>query len=563
MKSWMFDFGPVDRTGSQYIKVTADMKYCEERGYGFLGLGPDGHNEDPRSDGFVLQEGQEIKLRDVSKLHPASIHDDAVAVTEPGMPIRFAVRVRPNTHYKVKVTLVGADPSKDAVVNLFSEKRHMHLTEKVIPAGTILPYEFNVNVQNVYSKVTGIYEDTMLNIAVCGDNAAISSAEIQQLEHGRTIWVLGDSTVTDQLAPLPYFRLQNYAGVGQALPKYIGPDIAVSNHAESGLNAYSSKPHFDQFKDRIRSGDFVYFQFGHNHKKDGPEGYYDGISYYYDYVRQRGAKFIIVGPIDRHRDFQYDAAANVWSSTLAGFSEKGRQYAEEKIAQGAADIAFVDLNASSLAWYAELCEALGKTHASTDYYFRAMQREGVDGTHPNDAGVDHFAKMFIDGAKAVMEADPESPQANILAEMLEGARDEIPYIVPASIIDLGPAPNAAYPEKLIQPKADYPFEIRDVVIDGEGHILSMSAIKQDEVSIYGRGIVEVYKPNGEWKGTAYADEQFDHTIEGKQTVSFSADLIVGPHETWRAYIMGFEDRPGYPLTDQQLSDFYTAGREKD
>lgn len=559
MKSWKFDFGSAKSVASGYTYVTANTEYTQEKGYGFLGLGPHGCKEDHRSDGFVMQEGQEIKLQEVSKPHPKRVDDDAVAVTEPDMPIRFAVYVTPNTYYKVKVTLTGANQSKDAKVNLFSEKRHFHLTEKLIPAGTRLTYEFNVNVQDVYSKVTKTYIDTMLNIAVSGENAAISSAEIRQMEQGKTLWVLGDSTVNDQLAPLPYFNLQNYAGVGQALAKYIGQDIAVSNHAESGLNDYSSKPHFDQFKERIKAGDIVFFEFGHNHKKDGPTGYYHGISYYYDFVHKKGANFIIVGPIDRHRDYQYDAATNTWSSTLDGFSAIGKKYVEEKVATGATDIAFVDLNAPSLAWYSQLCESLGNHAASTDYYFRGMQGEEIDGTHPNDAGVDHFAKMFIDGAKAKVNADPEAPQAKVLADLLVGVRDEIPYTVPASITTLGPAPNRAYPQKVAAPTAhQFPLVVNHVALDASAKICLMSATKQGELSTYGRGIVEVYKANGELKGTAYANDQIDNTIEGTQMVTFTTDLTLGANEKLKAYIMGLEDKPGYPLTDEQLSDLYIS-----
>ncbi|WDM31310.1 DUF4990 domain-containing protein [Paenibacillus mucilaginosus] len=556
LQSWKFDFGPAKSVEGGYTGVTADRAYTPERGYGFLGLGPNGYQEDDRSDGFVMQEGQEIKLREVAKPVPETADDDAVAVTDPGMPIRFAVKVTPNTYYKVKVTLTGADPSKDAKVNLFSEKRHFHLTEKVIPAGTSLSYEFSVNVQNVYSKVTGTYVDTMLNIAVSGENAALSSAKIEQIEQGRTLWVLGDSTVNDQLASLPYFRLQNYSGVGQALSKYAGPHIAVSNHAESGLNTYTSMKHFDQFKERIQPGDVVFFEFGHNHKTDGPTGYYNGISYYYDFVHSKGAKFIIVGPIDRHRAYQYDAAANTWTSTLDGFSAIGKQYIQEKVAGGAADIAFVDLNAPSLAWYSQLCEDLGFTAASTDYYFRAVQGGSVDGTHPNDAGVDHFARMFFDGAKAIVNADREAPQAKVLAEVLKGTRAETPYTVPASITSLGPAPNSAYPQPYVTPAA-YPLVINHVAVDPNGNIGSMSVTKQGDLTTYGRGIVEVYTAGGVLKGTAYANEQIDNTIEGTQTVTFTTDLTLAANETLKAYVMEFEDKPGYPLTGVQLSDFYT------
>ncbi|WP_235714681.1 right-handed parallel beta-helix repeat-containing protein [Neobacillus dielmonensis] len=559
-KIWRFDFGSAKNVANGYTGVPSNLAYTADRGYGFLGLGPDGYKEDNRSDGFVMQEGQEIKLQDVSKPNPKTADEDAVAVTDPDMPIRFAVNVTPNTYYKVKVTLTGADQSKDAKVNLFSEKRHFLLTEKVIPAGTSLTYEFNVNVQDVYSKVTGTYVDTMLNIAVSGENAAISSAKIMQMKQGKTLWVLGDSTVNDQLAPLPYFRLQNYSGVGQALSKYIGQDIAVSNHAESGLNNYSSIKHFNQFKDRIKPGDFIYFEFGHNHKTDGPTGYYNGISYYYDYVHSKGANFIIVGPVDRHNAYQYNAAANTWSSTLDGFSTIGKQYVEEKVAAGATDIAFVDLNAPTLSWYSQLCEALGKTAKSTDYYFRGMQGEKVDGTHPNDAGADNFAKLFFDGVKAIVNDHPETPQAKVLAGLLEGVRDELPYTVPDSITSLGPAPNSAYPKPYVPGVTHkYPLAIENVVLDANGKIVSMTVTKQGDLSTYGRGIVEIHKANGELKGTAYANEQIDNTIEGTQTVTFTTDLTVDVQqkETLKAYVMGFEDKPGYPLTDEQLSEFYT------
>lgn len=430
VKSWNFKFG--------LNGVTADTKFSEERGYGFLGIGSDGWLEDERSDGFRMQEGQEIVLQNT---------ENAVAVTEPDMPIRFAVSVEPNTYYQVKVTLTGADPEQDAKITLFSEKRHIHLTEKLIPAGEELVYEFNVNIQNVHSKKTGVYLDKMLNIVVLGENAALAAVKIQQLKGGKTLWILGDSTVCDQTAALPYFPLSSFGGVGQALPKYLGKDLAVSNHGESGLQTISSKPHFENFKERIQPGDLVYFEFGHNHKEEnGVNNFYNNIPHYYEYIRSKGAKLIIVGPIDRHRPEQYDPKTNSWSSTLREFSEMGRKFVEEQVAAGRTDIAFVDLNAPSLKWYEELCEKYGRQDTSPSYYFHSIQGGEIDRTHPNDTGVDHFAYFFVENAKAVLEADPDSPQAKVLAELLEGARDEQPNPVSDAIVALGAPPNAAYPK---------------------------------------------------------------------------------------------------------------------
>lgn len=553
LKSWKFNFGSKKIINKDYINVTADMKYRKDRGYGFLGLGKYAYQEDFRSDGFRMIEGQEIIFRETSKLNNVP-KNGAIAVQEADMPIRFALLVDPNTYYKVNITLTGADQTKDAEIDLFSEKRHFHLTKKHIPAGKNLIYEFNVNVQNVFSKNTGVYLDTMLNIVLGGKNAAISSLEVKQLVEGKTFWVLGDSTVCDQLADLPYFRLQNYAGVGQALSKYLGKEIALSNHGESGLETNSSKPHFNTFKENIQAGDIVFFEFGHNHKEEnGPINYYNNIPYYYDFAHQRGAKFVVVGPIDRHNPSQYDPKTNTWSSTLASFSEKGKQFVEEQLAAGRTDIAFVDLNLSSLNWYSKLCEELGRKASSTDYYFRGAPGDGVDGTHPNDAGVDFFAKIFFDNAKAIVEENPDSPQAKVLSYMMEGLRDEKPCKVPATITSLGEAPNSAYPQAYsAKLSPEFPLVIKDVGIDDSGKILSMTVKKQADFTTYGCGIVEIYREDGSLKGVAYANEQIDNTLEGTQTVLFSTDLSLGSEEGLKAYVRGYKDDPDNdnPWTEQ-------------
>ena len=52
------------------------------------------------------------------------------------------------------------------------------------------------------SKIEGNFVDDMLNLSLLGDNAALSSLVIQQIDETgenkpTTLWVLGDSTVTD------------------------------------------------------------------------------------------------------------------------------------------------------------------------------------------------------------------------------------------------------------------------------------------------------------------------------------------------------------------------------
>lgn len=112
MKSWKFDLGSSEIVESDFLRVTPEMGYLEKRGGGVLGLGPNGYKEDTKSDGFVTEKGQGIVLQPLLKTHPKTIDDYGVAVTESGMPFRFAVRVSRNTYYNVKVIVNSKNEKK-------------------------------------------------------------------------------------------------------------------------------------------------------------------------------------------------------------------------------------------------------------------------------------------------------------------------------------------------------------------------------------------------------------------------------------------------------------------
>ena len=82
--------------------------------------------------------------------------------------------------------------------------------------------EFTATVQSVLVKDrtaggTITYDDDKLNVMVVGENAAISSIEVEKIEPAMTIWCYDDSTGCDYPMVLPYFPLQNYGGTAQYL----------------------------------------------------------------------------------------------------------------------------------------------------------------------------------------------------------------------------------------------------------------------------------------------------------------------------------------------------------
>ncbi|MCD8181156.1 MAG: hypothetical protein LUF26_06755 [Firmicutes bacterium] len=351
------------------------------------------------------------------------------------------MKVEDDTYYRVKATVTTLDPEQDATASLYTERKHPLYTEKTITAGTTVETEFTVRVTPVYyqkSDPTGTIADEVLSVCVLGENTALLSLQIQQVETAPVLWVLGDSTVTDGGGDLPFFPLQNYTGVGTGLTKYLPSTIAMVNEGEGGLNASDSN-HFSVVKSRLKEGDYLYVEYGHNHKSDGVAGYLSCLNKYYEACKSVGATLILVGPIDRVQTSQYDSSTNTWSQTLQGYATAAKAYVDLMLWSGedaaaeyvslydnddtsAADaylaeelakdktstitnVAFVDLNAPSLEWYAEQSASgvLNGTEVTNNYllthfYFCTSKGGGADTTHPNDAGAENLAYLFYENA---------------------------------------------------------------------------------------------------------------------------------------------------------------------
>ncbi|MGM9937983.1 MAG: hypothetical protein ACI38A_11625, partial [Candidatus Ornithomonoglobus sp.] len=457
-----------------------------------------------------------------------------------------ALKVADETYYRVKATVTTLDSTKPATASLYTERKHPLYTEKEIPAGETVTTTFTVRVTPVYyqkSDPQGAIADGMVNVAVLGENTALAALEIDQIETAPTLWILGDSTVTDGGGTLPFFPLQNYTGVGTGLAKYIPSDIAIVNEGEGGLNAADSL-HFNMVSSRIKAGDYMYVEYGHNHKDDGVPGYLSCLDKYYDACKNVGATLILVGPIDRHNSSQYDASTNTWSSTLSGFSEAAKAYADEKIAAGATDIAFVDLNQPSLDWYTSLSAKgtvndteVTNNYALTNYYFQTSKGGGTDGTHPNDTGAENLAYFFF------TTADTTAYPALIplMKNFEDGAVHETPTAVSDEIINLGYPSNDAWPTYNKPVEYEYPIVIKDVssapTASGDDTTTVLTAYVQDSFSNYASGVLEIYNEDGTLDGKYVTIDHIDNTTgTGTNTLHFADGVYVKEGQTYKAYM---------------------------
>lgn len=121
----------------------------------------------------------------------------------------------------------------------------------------------------------------------------------------RHIYMMGDSTM----------RYNNYlrfpqTGWGQTLHLFAKTDVLIEDHAENGRSTKSFKDEgrFDVILQRLKPGDFVICQFGHNDEKDDPlrytnpyTTYVDNLSYFAQKVEEKGAAIVFATPITRHK----------------------------------------------------------------------------------------------------------------------------------------------------------------------------------------------------------------------------------------------------------------------
>ncbi|MBQ3427047.1 MAG: hypothetical protein IJH37_07890 [Clostridia bacterium] len=588
---WKFDFGPASQiVASGYLGVTPATEFNEtELGgirYGLFGQNENDYKMQSHEDGVNVVQGQVVSYAGAGSGSAAT--NDCVGIgtldagqTEGIYPIRFAMDAENNGYYEVKVSVTTLDSSKPAQgVFVYSERRHPIVTNKTIAAGATETVTFRATVQSVLVKdranggVAVPYVDTKLNVLVMGDNAAISAIEVEKIAPSttKTIWCYDDSTGCDYPMALPYFPLQNYGGTAQYLSKYLPNNIALVNQGDGGL-ASNATSYFNLCKSNFKAGDYVYLQYGHN--EGSVAGYLKNLPTYYKAAHAASATMVYAGPIDRHHENQYTAATNTWSSSLSGISAAAKKYTEILIcagadagdtfvskaqtsmddanayyadiiaagitASGVTDVAFVDLNAPTLAWLSQVCDevktaqgASSYSSAFSDYYFRSARGTSVDGTHENDYGADATASFFFDGINAKASAAAgtiEAVEYAALSPLVTNMRAAYGSWDHANtdyytngVYTQGAAPNSMWPVVYKSSSAAaYPTAVKSVTWNDDGTVASVAIVKQEStmsMDDYGMLKLDIYDSSNTLKGTIKSS-QVDNTWGDGTTTTFA------------------------------------------
>jgi lysophospholipase L1-like esterase len=362
---WKFDFSS-GKAQPGYTQVTPEMTYDATRHVGFL-------------------------------------QNPTAATTSPDKsPVSvFAVDVDEGNY---DVTMRFGDPAKATSTTIKAEARRLMIEKVETAPGKYETRTFTVNVRNPAISTGGTVGlkgsetdspdwDNRLSFEFNGKQPGVASMEIKPAKDAVTVFIAGDSTVTDQAR-------EPWGGWGQMLPRFFQQGVAVSNNAQSGLALFSfrSQKRLDKILSVMKKGDYLFIQFGHNDQKDKSEGagpfttYKDNLKKFVEAARSKGGIPVLVTSMERRR-FEKDGKQ---TPTLADYAEAVRQVGSED------KVPVIDLNAMSLRFYG----ALGpqKSTKAFVYYpantYPGQDRPLKDDTHHNAYGAYELARCVVEGIKA-------------------------------------------------------------------------------------------------------------------------------------------------------------------
>jgi len=354
---WKFDFGPGDAAPG-YTQVLPNHVYTPESGFGF----------EPETPVTGVDRGGTNALQ----------RDFCTS----GAPFYFSVDV-PEGNYRVTVVL--GDSKGQSTNTIKAELRRLMLENVRTGNGEIVSRTFAVNVRTAAIPGGGEVKlkererttemrnwDRKLTLEFNGTRPCVCAVEIESAPEIPTVFVLGDSTVCDQ-------PLEPWNSWGQMLPRFFGPDVAIANHAQSGESLKSSlgAHRLDKVLSAMKSGDYLFVQYGHNDMKDKATNalavYETNLKRFVDGARQKGGMPVLVTSMERK--------AGRDQPTLGDYPDTVRRIAKEE------NVPLIDLNVMSV----QLYRALGSERID-----RAFQ----DGTHHNNYGSYELAKCVVQGIKA-------------------------------------------------------------------------------------------------------------------------------------------------------------------
>lgn len=371
--TFKFDFGG-NRVKKGFIPITSTSKFDKKSGYGFMdisGLKSVDNGGNTLTGDFITSD----------------------------KPFYFSVAI-PEGNYNITLNLGDAKGSSETTVRV--ENRRLMLNDIKTKQGEVVEKTITVHVKdsiirNQKGENIGfvklkprerkyLHWDNLLTIEFNDKAPKVCSVIILPNKTAKTIYLTGDSTVVDA-------QYEPWASWGQMLPCFFVPnEVVIANYAESGetLKAFEDRHRIDKIWTQLKSGDYLFIQFGHNDQKAGnstKSGYRKRLKEWIQKARQLGAVPVLVTSMNRRVFDENNKIVN----TLDDFPDAMREIAKEE------NVNLIDLNAMSKT----LFEAMGPENSKKAFvYYPAnaypnQQNALADDTHFNPYGAYELAQCVV------------------------------------------------------------------------------------------------------------------------------------------------------------------------
>lgn len=336
---------------------------------------------------------------------------DLNMIPEGDNPYFFSVDV-PEGNYRITLTLGSRESKTNTTIK--AESRRLMLENVNTPKGRFVKRSFVVNVRNKMigdndsvrikpREIGKLNWDNKLTLEVNGNKPGLVAMTIEKVDVP-TIFLAGNSTVVDQ-------DDEPWCGWGQILPRFMNSKVAVANYAESGeaANSFVSAKRFDKILTKMKKGDYIFIEFGHNDQKQkgddrGPyKSYKKSLEHLISETRKKGGTPILVTSMHRR---VFDEEGKV-INTLGEYPDAVRLTANEH------NVMLIDLNDMSKTLY----EAWGIEESKKAFVhypagtFPGQESALADNTHFNTYGGYQICKSILQGL-----IDNKSPLTKFLVK---------------------------------------------------------------------------------------------------------------------------------------------------
>tara|TARA_R110002050_G_scaffold55296_1_gene124889 strand:- start:23126 stop:24463 length:1338 start_codon:yes stop_codon:yes gene_type:complete len=312
--------------------------------------------------------------------------------------IYFSIKL-PEGNYKIDVVLGGKKCSNTSIK---AESRRLMLKEQELQKKDTAHHSFIVNIRtpqindnnriNIKDREKYYLNwDDKLTLEFLG-NPIIQSLKITPVSQIKTIFLAGDSTVSDQ-------DLEPWASWGQFFTNYFTKDVVIANYAVSGssLSSFKSRKRLDKILSVMQTGDYLFIEFAHNDEKikgkgNGAWGLYTNLlKEFITKFREKGGIAVLVTPTQR-RAFNSDGTLK---PTHGDFPDAMRKVANDL------QVPLIDVTKMTTSMY-ESWGVEASKKAFVQYpanTFPGQKKELKDNTHFNSFGANEIAKCVVQGIR--------------------------------------------------------------------------------------------------------------------------------------------------------------------